>query len=115
MAFTIDVEPANEVWLDLFPAKISVPADPWAGFQPAHEEYRVIVTDNHLYIIDDTIDGPKSILTDPLIHFEGTNKVGYTVVTELGTFHVTRAPNCGCGSRIRGLHPFAGIPQVRPK
>lgn len=112
MAYTIDVFPANEIWLDLFPAKIDPQTD---EFEPKHEEYRVIVTDNYLYIIDDTIDGPKAIFTDPLLHFEGTNKVGYTVTTELGTFHVSRAPNCGCGSRIRGIYPFPGVPQVRPK
>lgn len=108
--FTIDVEPANEVWLDLFPARIE--SDAW---EPKHEEYRVIVTDTYFYIIDDTIDGPKAIVTLPTVAFEGTNKVGYTVTTPDGSFHITRAPNCGCGSRIRGIFPFAGVPQVRPR
>lgn len=115
MAFTIDVEPANQVWLDLFPAKIQVTPDPWADFQPAHEEYRVIVTDTYFYIIDDTLDGPKAIVTLPVVAFEGTVKVGYTVTTKEASFLLVRAANCGCGSRIRGLHPFAGVPQARPK
>lgn len=115
MPFTIDVFPANEVWLDLFPARIEVPADPWAAFQPAHEEYRVIVTDTYFYIIDDTLDGPKAIVTLPTLAFEGSNKVGYTVTTPEGAFYILRAPNCGCGSRIRGIFPFAGVPQARPK
>lgn len=108
--FTIDVHPANEVWLDLFPAHIE--ADTW---ETKHEEYRVIVTDTYFYIIDDTVDGPKAIFTEPTVAFEGNNKVGYTVTTPIATFRITRAPNCGCGSRIRGIFPFAGVPQVRPK
>jgi hypothetical protein len=36
-------------------------------------------------------------------------------VTSNHAFLITRAPNCGCGSRIRGLYPFAGVPQARPK
>lgn len=108
--FTIDVFPANEIWLDLFPAHIE--SDAW---EPKHEEYRVIVTNTYFYIIDDTIDGPKAIVTLPTESFEGTNKVGYSVTTPEGSFFIQRAPNCGCGSRIRGIFPFPGVPQVRPK
>ena len=112
MAFTIDVYPANAVWLDLFPAKITTVE---GLFVPVHEEYRVIVTDTYFYIIDDTVDGPKAIVAEPTIQFEGTNKTGYTVVTPTQIFLVSRAPNCGCGSRIRGIFPFAGVPQTRPR
>lgn len=106
MAYTIDVEPADFIWLDLFPAKISQSAT----FQPVHEEYRVIVTNNYFYLLDDTIDGPQAIIKEPLKDFSGSNKVGYTVTTETDTYLVERAINCGCGSRLRGLHPFAGVP-----
>lgn len=112
MAFTIDVFPANEVWLDLFPAKVYGETQ---EFVAAHEEYRVIVTDTYFYIIDDTIDGPKAIVSLPTVEFLGNNKVGYSVTTPEGEFYISRAQNCGCGSRIRGLFPFAGIPQTRPR
>lgn len=112
MKYTIDVFPANEVWLDLFPARIESHVE---EFEPKHEEYRVIVTDNYLYIIDDTVEGPKAIFTDPLVSFEGTNKTGYHITTQRGEFSVSRAANCGCGSRIRGIFPFAGVPQARPR
>lgn len=108
---TIEVQPANIVYLDLFPAKIETVAD----FPTPHEEFRVIVTDAHFYIIDDTIDGPKAVLTTEYVEFAGNNKEGYTVVTNERVFKITRANNCGCGSRIRGLHPFAGVPHGRPK
>lgn len=110
--FTIDVQPANAVWLDLFPAKITTVE---GLFEPSHEEYRVIVTDTYFYIIDDTIDGPKAILTEPTVNYEGSNKIGYTVTTPDQIFLISRAPNCGCGSRIRGIFPFPGVPQTRPK
>lgn len=110
MKFTIDVEPANVVWLDLFPARIE--SDAW---EPKHEEYRVIVTDTYFYIIDDTIDGPKALVTLPTVSFEGSNKVGYTVTSPDASYVFTRAPNCGCGTRLRGIFPFAGVPQARPK
>ena len=107
--FTIDVFPANAVWLDLFPARIE--SDAW---EPKHEEYRVIVTDTYFYIIDDTLEGPKAIVTEPTVAFEGTNRIGYTVTTPSASFFITRAPNCGCGSRIRGIFPFAGVAHTRP-
>lgn len=107
MAYTIDVEPATYINLDLFPAAIQAVT---ADFEPKHEEYRVIVTDNYLYIIDDTLEGPAAIFKSPLVDFAGDTKTGYTVDTEDGSFAVQRALNCGCGSRIRGIHPFPGVP-----
>lgn len=109
MAFIIDVEPAAFIWLDLFPAKVTSDS---GAFQPVHEEYRVIVTDNHLYVLDDAVEGPLAIIKEPLMDFSGSNKSGYTIVTESDTYYVVRAINCGCGSRLRGLHPFAGTPFV---
>lgn len=110
MAFTLDVQPAAYINLDLFPAKVLVA--PVRDFMPVHEEYRVIITDNRLYIIDDRPEGPEVIVSDAFIKFEGDNKVGYTVTTAEQTWHITRALNCGCGSRLRGLHPFAGVPFI---
>lgn len=109
MAFTIDVQPAAYINLDLFPAKIFVSL---GSFEPKHEEYRVIVTDNYFYIIDDQPEGPAAIVSEPLKGFSGTNKTGWTVETDSGLYFVERALNCGCGSRLRGLHPFAGVPFV---
>lgn len=106
MAFTIDVQPAAFIYLDLFPARIETNDT----FQSLHEEYRVIVTDNRLYIIDDRPEGPEAIVSEALVKFEGTNKTGYTVYTSNEIFRITRALNCGCGSRLRGLRPFDGVP-----
>ncbi|QFG12202.1 Hypothetical Protein OBI_RACECAR_74 [Arthrobacter phage Racecar] len=107
MAFTLDVEPAQYINLDLFPAKVSAPS-----FASKHEEYRVIVTNNYLYVIDDSINGPYPVVREPLVEFVSLGKGAYTVRTEHDTYTVERALNCGCGSRLRGLHPFAGVPFV---
>lgn len=110
MAFTIDVEPAIHIQMDLFPASVRPGGEEGT---PIGEELRVIVTDNYFYVIDDTIDGPAAIIKEPLESFDGSNKLGYTVTTTQGnTYYFSRALNCGCGSRLRGLHPFAGVPWV---
>lgn len=109
MAYTLDVVPANFLYLDIFPGSVFTggPEKPSIG-----DEYRVIVTDNTFYVLHDTFDGPQSLIQEPLVSFEGSNKLGYTVVTETETYHVQRATNCGCGSRLRGVHPFIGVPYI---
>lgn len=110
MSFTLDVEPANFIWIDLFPADVH----PGGSSEPSiGQELRVIVSDNYFYVIDDTINGPAFIIKEPLVTFDGSNKTGYTVTTENGnSYFFIRALNCGCGSRIRGIFPFAGVPFV---
>ena len=108
MAFSLDVEPASFIYLDLFPADVRPGGQSEASIG---EELRVIATDNYLYVLEDTIDGPDFAVKEPLTLFEGSNKDGYMVTTASGdVFWVIRAANCGCGSRLRGLHPFAGVP-----
>ncbi len=110
MGYTIDVEPAEFIWIDLFPAAVRSGSLENA---PISEELRVIVANNYFYVIDDTIDGPAAIIKEPLDEFDGSNKTGYTVTTTLGnTYYFIRALNCGCGSRIRGIFPFPGVPFV---
>ena len=109
MTGTLQTDPANYVWEDIFPATIESEA-----FQPTHEEYRVIITDSHFYIMDDTINGPDFIFRSPLQDLSGHRKSGLTVVTDAGTFIVRRATNCGCGSRLRGIYPFSGGPFQGP-
>ncbi len=107
---SLDLEPASFVWLDLFPAQVV------DGLHEASlgEELRVVVTDNFLYILQDTPDGPEMYFREPLLDFSGTNKTGYRVVSESSIYYVKRAPNCGCGASLRGLHLFTDLPYVRP-
>lgn len=112
MAIEFNVRPANFISLDLFPAKVSSEG---GSFVPTHEEYRVIVTDNSFYVFDDNGFSPTDIVSDLLVSFDGDNKTGYTVTTETDVYHIERALNCGCGSRLRGIHPFAGVPYAARK
>lgn len=109
MAFTLTLDPANYISLDLFPATVRSQN---GTFTPAHEEYRVIVTDSHFYVLDDTGVGPDAIVRLELVEFEKTGRTEYTVTTASEIFYIERATNCGCGSRLRGIHPFAGVPFI---
>lgn len=107
---SFELEPANFVHLDLFPAQvIDGLNDTILG-----EELRVVVTDNHLYVLRDTPDGPVMYFQDALLDFSGTNKTAYRIETEYNIYYVKRAPNCGCGASLRGLRLFTDLPYVRP-
>lgn len=105
--FVLDVEPAAYYSLDLFPASVNVggPEGILLG-----EEFRVIVTDNYFYVFQEVGDRPEILVKEPLTLFEGSNKTGYTVTTTMNIYYVRRAPNCGCGSRLRGVSIFSGVP-----
>jgi hypothetical protein len=96
---------ARHIKLDLFPATVSVDGT------VVYDEVKAIVTDSTFYIFEDTLEGPTYTKEEVLVSFEGTNKTGYTVVTEQGTYHVIRHLGCACGSRLRGVHPFSGVPR----
>lgn len=101
---TLDVEPAAFWYLDLFPASVQ------ESGSVIGEEFRVIVTDNHFYVLEEIGTGPALFIKEPLESFEGTNKTGYTVTAGGRQFFIQRAANCGCGSRLRGVSVFPGVP-----
>jgi hypothetical protein len=107
---SLDLEPASFVWLDLFPAEV---VDDPIGAKLG-DELRVVVTDNHLYVLMDSPDGPVMWFKEPLADFSGDNKIGYRVETESNIYYVKRAPNCGCGASLRGIRLFTDLPYVRP-
>ena len=109
MALTFDVEPASYIQIDLFPAKIH-PSD--ESHTEIGTELRAIVTDNYFYIFTDGGTGPEILVKEPLSSFDGSHKTGYTVVTETSTYFFRRSMSCGCGSRLRGLYPFVGVPHI---
>lgn len=115
------IQPAAHIKLDLFPARVTtVPTiDPQTREISGDphvfgDELRVIVTDSHFYVLAEGGKGPEAIIALPLTHFEGKTATGYTVDTQEGlVYHVIRAANCGCGARLRGFHPFPGVPYTR--
>lgn len=110
MALTVPLQPATYTLLDLFPAAISGPT-----FTAQHEEYRAVVTDTYIYALDDGPDGPFVAFSAPVSGFAGSNKEGYTVNTPDGIYTVYRAPNCGCGSRLRGVRLTPTVPRAPRK
>lgn len=108
MIFKLDLEPAEVIHADLFPAEVI-----GQSFRPdKNGQFRAIVTDNHFYVIADASTGPYLVIKDPFVSLEGSARKGYTVITTTDIYTVIKAPNCGCGSRLRSLHPFIGVPYV---
>lgn len=100
-----ELKQAEFIRLDLFPANIEKDVTQ-IGY-----ESRVIITDDMFYIFKDGESGPVVYLAESLVEFEGNNLQGYVVTTDNGQYLVVRAPSCGCGSRLRGFFPFAGVPR----
>lgn len=103
----IQVQPANGILVDTFPASVDVDG------ADLGDQYRVIITDSHLVILEDGPKGPRVAVEVPYISQEGNNKNGWSVTTTDDgsyTYSIKRVYHCGCGSRLRGVHPFAGVP-----
>lgn len=97
----LDVEPAEYVRLDLFPCIVTGPETTLGP------ESRVILTDNHLYVIVDAPKGPELALKEP---FEGPLEGNLHNGYQIGPYSITKQVSCGCGSRLRGIFPFLGVP-----
>lgn len=101
---TFELHPTRHLKIDLFPSLVSKGDEPMPG-----KEYRTVVTDNRLYVLDDSPEGPISPVNEELVSLDGDYAKGFTVTTTEGVYTVTRAGNCGCGSRLRGYGGFHGI------
>lgn len=107
--------PATFIRLDLFPA-IMTPlkdAPPLPDQLPGAvlDGKRIIATDQFFLVFSDTATGPKLIHVWTLNTFEGRNTTGWTVTTEEGyNFLVRRSTHCGCGTKLRGIFPYMGVP-----
>lgn len=97
----LNVNPAAYIVLDLFPASVFLDGE------NIGTELKAIVTDNTFYAFS---DGPTIVIETPLLGFSGKGSTGYTVETENGTYTVLRSGDCGCGTRLRGYHPFLYVP-----
>lgn len=102
--------PAEFIYLDLFPATVTDTEDG----KVFGDELRVVVTENCLYVLQDTPDGPEMLFKEMTRTFSGTNKTGYTVETFYNIYQIKRAANCGCGAMLRGIHLFPDAVYVRP-
>lgn len=105
----LNLHQASHIKLDWFPLNITKDGK---AFLPSNADYRVIVTDSHFYVLSDGLDGPKTDVSEKLVSFEGNHRDGFTIVTEEATYFAVKAESCGCGSQIRGFHPYLGVPHV---
>jgi len=97
----LDVEPASFILLDLFPCTVVSPQG------DVVDDSRVIVTDNHFYAIVDAPRGPELAVKEPLLEeYSGSLLDGYQV----NGHQITKKSSCACGSRLRSLFPFLGVP-----
>lgn len=92
--------------LDVFPGTAVV--NQTTVYTPA----RVIVTDDSVYVYMDSENGPTSVYSARLADYVGDRQSGEATSDEGDTVIISRASHCGCGSRLRGFHPFAGVPMM---
>jgi len=108
---TFDVPAAQFIRLDLFPALLHGTGIPGADANGVLDGKRVIVTDSYILMFSDTQTGPQLVWSDALVDIEGRNTIGWTITTESGAnFLVRRSTGCGCGSKLRGIFPYPGVP-----
>lgn len=108
----LPVQDAKYMILDLFPATVEVDGEPMG------DANKVVVTDNRLYVIKDAPYGPYIHFEDGASYetFDRPSLLEYTVDTT-GGHHVSikRTKHCACGSRLRGVYPFIGVPYRKQK
>lgn len=118
---------------DLFPAQVYVPhpdtdlltLDPppptatnWVptGAELLFRPARVLFSATHLWIFEDSPDGPRLHTHAALDDIQGTRRQGFRVVLAPSASNpepspaqmiITRYAHCGCGSRLRSFRPFA--------
>lgn len=93
--------------LDLFPAIVETEST-------SVGERKVIVTNDKVLIYTNTPQGPEEEERHDLYDFSGDRKSGWTILTEdQQEIKITKDKGCGCGSRLRGHHPFLYTPYKR--
>lgn len=103
----LQLPPAVYLRLDLSPAKIT-------GASIANgvlEKRRVIVTDAYVVVYVDTPEGPKISNVWELVSFEGRATTGWTATVDDGdVINISRSTGCLCGSKLRGVRAYPGVP-----
>lgn len=106
----IQVPEAHYIRLDLFPAFLQGDSLPDTLPGGVLDGKRIIITDTYVLVFSDSPIGPVLQHTWTLIDMSGRHTTGWEVQTEEHNFRVNRSTGCGCGSRLRGLFPYTGLP-----
>lgn len=95
---------------DLFPAQI---ADPDTPAVPIRGRLRVVIGGSEVFVFAETPQFPGLALLRrvPMRAISGAPATGFlvSVADSEETFLVQKDPGCGCGSRLRGMQPFANV------
>lgn len=103
---------AQFIRFNLFPLLVRVKS-PTDEILAEYPTTRTIVTDDEVIVYVDSSEGPRIAYQERIDDFEGNAKIGWTVhVSDGNTVTVDRTSGCGCGSRLRGLNPFPGVPFI---
>ena len=99
--------------LELFPANV-------VGLDREYREVLAVVTDEKLYIATDDPTGKERHVVAheaPIYDITGSGlRRTWTVTLDDGTktnVTITRSTGCGCGSRLKGVRMFRGVPYKR--
>lgn len=103
---TVKLPEASFLYVDLFPAELI--QAPHRGDLPSHQEYRIIVSDSNIILLQDG-NPADVILVDDLEAIE-KHKGTYTATSPQGDYVFSRAQNCGCGNRVRGFRKYEMLP-----
>jgi hypothetical protein len=88
---------------DQFPTTVTV------GEQKFHPA-RTVVTDDSLYVFMDSSSGPAKVYEARLDDYGGSGRTRSALTSDGDSVHIAKATGCGCGSLLRGLMPFPGVP-----
>lgn len=102
-----DLPTAAYIRLDLAPAILRGASLP----NGVLDKRRVIITDAFVYVFSDAAGGPVLSFTWELVDITGRPSTGYDVTIDDGeVIHIRRSGTCLCGSKLRGIRPFPGVP-----
>lgn len=78
------------------------------------DSVRIVVTDTHMLIAQDSPHGPSLVFKEEIIpttfHGSATKGDDYTVTTVQGKrFSFRKDNSCGCGSRLRTWRPYDSL------
>lgn len=95
--------------LDMFPATVTR-AD---GTQL--DPVRVVVTEDTLYVFQDSNPTPTAVMIEALYDFEARSRTRYVVTTddEREEIVISKRAGCGCGNKLKGFRAFPGVPLKR--
>lgn len=99
--------PEARIALDMFPAAVSLESG------ARHPVSRVTLVDGRVKVWIQNDAGISTVYDAPYLSFEGNRLRGFSVLTDGGTVHVTRAGGCGCAFKtLRNFDPYDGATRM---